>query len=273
MSALTFTLIETPEYELDLSTLTPDMLRGKTLDKIKAIKLDAGKTRISVSKIFKVTGRDTENLKFNNCTEKLSAIGKGLQQGTITVDGNVGDYLGQAMTGGEIHLKGKARDFVGANMRGGKIFIKGHVGDYLGAGIITETQGMNGGLISVSGNAGIRVGDRMRRGIIIIHGNAGDYCGARMKAGSIIVLKEVGKYSGYLMKRGTIILSRQPGYLTSTFECCGHLELTFLRLLFKQLAQMGQPLSKFKNFNSEAIRYAGDLANNGQGEIFILQAT
>ena len=92
-----------------------------------------------------------------------------------------------------------------------------------------------------------------------------------MIAGSIVVMGEVGDHCGYAMKRGTIILTEEPVRLLPTFQSCGECDLTYLRLLFKQFAQMGQPLSKLNRFSSSAIRYAGDLANKGLGEIILIK--
>ncbi len=271
MKPLSFKLKIKPEFTLDVSPLTPDKFAGKTTAKIKTIHLCYGKQKISVDKLFSVTGGDTENILFLDSTEKLICVGQDMSYGSIEVKGDVGNLTGQYMRGGFIRIQGNAGAWTGNSMKNGHIEITGNTGDFLGAGLPGDPHGMSNGLIFVNGNAGDRVGDRMRRGIIIINGHAGDYCGSRMGAGTIIILDKAGKHSGFRMKRGTIILAKQPRHISATFKSCGNLKMQFLRLLFKQLSEMGNQFSMFKKYGPEVHRFAGDLASNGKGEILILQ--
>ena len=264
-------LTTTPDYAVDMSPVTPEKLQGKTNEQIKKIKLTSGRQRITVESLFKVTGNDVERIIIENSHKKLCCIGQNLTHGVIEIQGPAGDNVGVGMRGGQIVITGTVGNFAGANMKGGTIDIKGNAGDFVGAGRTGEMQGMAGGLIIVRGNVGDRAGDRMRRGTIFIGKNAGDYCGSRLIAGTIIVMGQTGEYSGYAMKRGTIILTQLPARMTASFQDCGEFELGYLRLLFKQFAQMGQPLSKLNQFSPRAKRFAGDLANQGLGEILLLQ--
>jgi len=45
MSGLTLTLVEAPDFALDMSVLTPAALAGKRLTQIRAIKLQQGRKR------------------------------------------------------------------------------------------------------------------------------------------------------------------------------------------------------------------------------------
>ena len=271
MTALTFKLKTTLEFTLNVSPVTPDNLLNKTITQIKKIKLSYGKQTLTINDFFNVTGNDANNIHINGSSEKLTFIGNEMSFGAITVSGNVGDFVGQYMRGGKIRIKGNAGAWLGNSMTNGQIEIDGNVGDYVGAGLPGAPYGMSDGLILVSGNAGDRVGDRLRRGYIIICGKAGDYCGSRMVAGTIIVLDKAGKYPGFGMKRGTIIMAKKPRHIAATFKSCGNLKVQFLRLLFKQLSQLGQQFSFFDKYGPEAHRFAGDLASNGKGEILILQ--
>lgn len=271
MSKLTFTLKSIPEFTLNVSPLTPDKLKGKNTAAINRILLRYGKQKVTVSDIFKVTGTDTANIVINKSCDRLVGIGHAMQTGTITVQGDAGNFVGQHMQGGSISIDGNAGTWAGNAMSEGRIHIKGNAGDYLGAGLPGDPHGMSNGVIFVGGNAGDRAGDRMRRGIIIIKGKAGDYVGSRMLAGTIIALDKAGKYSGFGMKRGTIVLAKKPKHLSSSFKSCGNLKIQFLRLLFKQLSEMDDEYQIFKKYGPEAHRFAGDLASNGKGEILILQ--
>ncbi len=271
MKPMIFKLKIKPEFTLDISPLTPDKLKGKKITQIKSIRLSYGKQRKPVNDLFVVSGSDTDTLKFVDGTDKLTAVGQDMSHGRIEVDGDVGNLAGQYMRGGSIHIKGNAGSWIGNSMKNGFIEISGNTGDYLGAGLPGDPYGMSDGLILVHGNAGDRVGDRMRRGMIIINGNAGDYCGSRMGAGTIIILDKAGNHSGFGMKRGTIILAKQPKHISATFKSCGNLKMQFLRLLFKQLGEMGAQFNIFRKYGPEVHRFAGDLASNGKGEILILQ--
>jgi len=271
MSALILNLKTTLKFTLDISPITPDSLQKKTMAQIKKIKLNYGKQSLTVNDFFTVTGKNSNDIVIKGSSEKLTYIGHGMSFGTIKVCGDVGDFAGQHMQGGHIKIEGNAGAWVGNSMTNGQIEIDGNVSDYLGAGLPGAPYGMSDGLILVSGNAGDRVGDRLRRGYIIICGKAGDYCGSRMVAGTIIVLNKAGKYPGFGMKRGTIIMAKKPRHIAATFKSCGNLKIQFLRLLFKQLSELGPQFSFFEKYGPEAHRFAGDLASNGKGEILILQ--
>ena len=111
----------------------------------------------------------------------------------------------------------------------------------------------------------------MRRGMIVIFGNTGDYCASNMLAGTIIVLGKTSSYPGFNMKRGTLILAKKPKHILPTFNNCGLLKIEFLRLLFKQLGVSCEQFRVFRNFGPEAVRYAGDAAAQGLGEILVLK--
>ena len=271
MSPLTFKLKIKPEFTLDVSPLIPDKLISKSSAQIKKINLRYGKQKITVEQLFSITGDNPENIKILGSSDKLICVGHSMSRGSIEIHGDVGNFTGQHMRGGNINVRGNAGAWVGNNMSNGSINIDGNVGDYLGAGLPGDLHGMSDGVIYISGNAGDRVGDRMRRGIIIICGKTGDYCGSRMVAGTIIVLDTAGKYSGFGMKRGTIILAKKPRHISATFQSSGNLKIQFLRLLFKQLSEMGRQFGFFREYGPEAHRFTGDLASNGKGEILILQ--
>jgi len=270
MKPLVLTLNKAPEAPIDLSPLMPDLLAGLEASQINRIKLAHGRNTLRVEQLFAVTGNDPENIIIRRSCNKLLYIGKGMTRGKIDVSGDAGDFAGQHMQGGALIIHGNAGSWAGSGMANGLIEIHGNVQDSPGAGLPGDAHGMSNGLIYISGNAGDRVGDRMRRGIIIICGNAGDYCGSRMQAGTVVVLKRTGEYPGTGMKRGTIVLARAPAHMAATFISCGELKMQYLRLLFKQLSQVGNTYAFLKHYAPSAHRYAGDLASNGKGEILIL---
>jgi formylmethanofuran dehydrogenase subunit C len=108
----------------------------------------------------------------------------------------------------------------------------------------------------------------MRRGLILIDGNAGDYCGSRMLAGTIGVYGKTSNYAGFGMKRGTILLTNTPK-LHATIQDCGAHNLPFLALLFESFNAFSTKFNRIKN--QRVQRFAGDLANNGNGEILVIK--
>ncbi|CAG0990478.1 formylmethanofuran dehydrogenase subunit C [Methylophilaceae bacterium] len=267
MSALTFTLKIEPKQRIDLSPLIPDALAGKSAGEIGSLTLACGKRNIRVDEAFAISGEDSQNIVIENSHAKLDYIGSQMKTGAITVKGNAGSFLGFQMRGGSIAVHGNADAYAASGLSGGLIHIHGNTGDFLAAAITGDRKGMKGGIVIVTGNAGDRVGDQMRRGILLIEGNAGQYCASRMLAGTIGVLGEVGAYAGYGMRRGTLLLTRQPG-LHATIQDCGMHTLPYLSLMMKSFAALP---SKFAKIETNRVqRYAGDIANDGKGEILVL---
>ena len=268
MSALTFTLKIQPRQRIDLSPLTPDNLAGKPAADIAAIELYSGKQKLRVYTVFDIAGDDASNIVIKSSCSKLDFIGRGMKTGRITIQGDVGSYLGFQMRNGTIVLHGDADAFTASELAGGLIHIHGNVGDFLAAAIVGNKKGMKGGTVIVTGNAGERVGYQMRRGLLLIEGNVGSYCASRMLAGTIGVLGTVGGYVGYGMRRGTLLLTQTP-VLHATIQDCGSHTLPFLSLMFKSFGNLP---TKFAKIDKNRVqRYAGDLANDGKGEILVLK--
>jgi formylmethanofuran dehydrogenase subunit C len=268
MSALTFTLKIQPRQRIDLSPLTPDNLAGKPAADIAAIELYSGKQKLRVDTVFDIAGDDASNIVIKSSCNKLDFIGRGMKTGRITIQGDVGSYLGFQMRNGTIVLHGDADAFTASELAGGLIHIHGNVGDFLAAAIVGNKKGMKGGTVIVTGNAGERVGDQMRRGLLLIEGNVGSYCASRMLAGTIGVLGTVGEYVGYGMRRGTLLLTKTPA-LHATIQDCGSHTLPFLSLMFKSFGSLPTKFAKIEK--NRVQRYAGDLANDGKGEILVFK--
>jgi hypothetical protein len=96
----------------------------------------------------------------------------------ITIDGDVGDCLGDFMAEGEIVVEGNASTCAATRMKGGRIIVKGDVGDNLGFR-------MDGGEIIVEGDADGLVGANMEDGKITVKGNPGKSNGSDMQGGEI----------------------------------------------------------------------------------------
>ncbi|HEY8117996.1 MAG TPA: formylmethanofuran dehydrogenase subunit C [Methylophilaceae bacterium] len=267
MSALTFSLKTTLQQRVDCSPLIPDNLAGKSIADIAAIELSWGNRMLRVDSLFEISGSDTNHIEFKNSNRKLDYIGSHMRSGSITIHGGAGSYLGLQMSNGVIVLHGDADAFAASGMSGGLLHIHGDAGDFLAAAIVGDRKGMHGGIVIVTGNVGDRAGDQLRRGIVLIEGNAGSYCASRMLAGTIAVLGTVGDFAAYGMQRGTLVLTQQPR-LHVTIQDCGIHTLPFLSLMFKSFSKLP---TKFAQMNKNRVqRFAGDIANDGKGEILVL---
>ena len=269
MSSLTFTLKKSPAQRIDCSRLTPDLLADKSVADIAAIELVTGNHAERVDSLFDITGDNTSDIKIANSCDKLDFIGRNMTTGQISVDGNVGAYLGLFLDGGQIEVTGDTGIYTACEMKAGQIKINGNAGEFVGGARPGYKNGMTGGIVIVTGNTGDRTGDHMRRGMILIEGNAGDYCGARMISGTIAVLGGVGAHLGYAMKRGTLLLIQAPSQgISANFNDCGSHTLAFLPLLFASFAKLDSKFADVESF-SRVQRYAGDLAGIGMGEILV----
>lgn len=267
MTSLTFSLRASVPFAVDCSLLTAGRLAGKSRREIEHLPLPSGLREASVGDLFRVSGEDTQSIVIagDRC---LSGVGSGMEQGTIVVQGDAGDYAGEGMRGGRLAISGNAGAFAGSGMRGGRLQIAGDAGPFLGGARPGERHGMRGGLIIVTGNAGDRTADRMRRGLIVVSGNAGSYCASRMIAGTVLIRGTVGAAPGFGLKRGTLLLDHPPQRLLATFQDSGAFDWLWLTLLGRQLAtEPGLPA--MQPLGARRRRYSGDLASGGRGEILV----
>jgi formylmethanofuran dehydrogenase subunit C len=268
MSALTFTLKDPTNQRVDMSPLVSQKLAGLDVEAIAAIELQSGKRKLRVDELFYITGKNTQDIIIANSTDKLDFIGKELDGGSISVQGDAGAYLGMQMKSGNINLSGDAGLYAACEMKNGLLQIDGNAGDFLGGALPGNKQGMKGGTVLVKGNVGQRAGDHMRRGQILIEGNAGDYCGSRMLAGTIAVMGNTGRYLGYAMRRGTLLLWNKP-QLSATFNDCGSHTLAFLPILFASFKSLNSRFAENKVSFNRVQRYGGDMAETGRGEVLV----
>ena len=269
MSNLTFTLKTSAKQRIDCSPLTPDLLAGKSTTDIAEIELVIGNSTERVDSLFDVSGDDATAITIANSSDKLDFIGRNMLTGKITVEGDVGGYLGLFLEGGEIEVTGNTGIYTACEMKSGQIKINGNAGDFVGGARPGYKNGMTGGTVIITGNTGARTGDHMRRGYILIEGNAGDYCAGRMISGTIAVLGDVGAHLAYGMKRGTVLLTQTPSKgIGANFNDCGSHTLAFLPLMLASFKKLDTKFATLASF-SRVQRYAGDVGGIGMGEILI----
>ncbi len=268
MSALTFVLKSELKQRVDMSPLVCGALENLTVDAIAALTLQYGKAQVRVDSLFAISGADTQNIVIKQSSGKLDFIGKNLNGGTITVEGEAGAYCGMGMKAGSICVRGNVGMFAACEMKKGFLTVHGNAGDFLGGALPGNKMGMKGGTVLVKGNVGERAGDHLRRGVILIEGDAGDYCGSRMTAGTIAVMGKVGNHLGYAMRRGTLLLW-QAANIPPMFNDCGSHTLAFLPLLFASFKQLDSKFADRDVAFNRVQRYGGDMAELGRGEILV----
>lgn len=267
MSGWVLTVVRPPRQRLDASPLLPEKLDGRTAAEIAAIELACGNRKLRVDEVFDLAPAPDTTTVIRSTGARLDNLGQAMSAGELVLEGPAGAYAGLAMTGGRLLIRGPAGPFAGAAMEGGSLEIEGDAGDFLGGGLPGERRGMAGGLIVLRGNAGRRTGERLRRGVIVVEGSAGDFLGARMVAGTIIVLGEAGRFPGFAMKRGSLLLRYPAAALLPGFVDAGIHELSFIKLLRKQLMRHSAKFATDPSFAAGLRRMVGDTTAGGKGEI------
>ena len=250
--------------------LRPDVLGGLSRDDVAHRLVPVGNTSAEIGDLFAISGEaETDALVLEGDLSHVRAVGQGMASGLLTIRGDVGSSLGQGMLGGTISVEGNVRDGAGLGMRGGFLRIKGSCGDRLGAAEPGARLGMREGVILVDGSIGNDAGLGMRRGLIAVSGSAGDGLGRDLIAGSMFAFGSVGTGIGAGMKRGTLALfGPHPPRISPTFAPSGRDRPPFLTIYLRKLEEWGFPVPA-SAFATLTNRYNGDIAEGGQGEIFV----
>jgi formylmethanofuran dehydrogenase subunit C len=110
---------------------------------------------------------------------------------------------------------------------------------------------------------------RMKRGIIVVGGLVRDFAGLQRKGGTIFLCQGAEIRTGAWMFRGTIV-SLAPITLLPTFSGASTYNPTFLRIYAKHLQSLGVRIPVDLSEGSY-VRYSGDSAIPGKGEILVWQ--
>ncbi|MEX3957824.1 formylmethanofuran dehydrogenase subunit C [Trinickia sp. EG282A] len=285
MSTTILRVKASPPFPVDGSPLTPERLDALPLASVERLALRAGSQTLAVADLFDVSrteggapattgahagGAAAPAVVMEGDARWLDRLGAGVDAGTITVRGAIGDYAGAQMRGGTLTIEGDAGDFVGCEMRGGRLAVAGDCGDFAAGARAGEMEGMTGGTLTIGGSAGQRLADRMRRGLVLVGGDCGAFAASRLVAGTICIGGRLGAHYAYGMRRGTLVLATRPAALPATFVEGGRGFEVFWALFVRSLATAPAPFSRFAA-NRLPTRYAGDLAVDGRGEILIVE--
>jgi len=268
--SLTLSYFAKTSVPVEIEGVVPDRLRDKSVAEIERIEAYHGNQMLPLAELFTISGDPADGrFDFEGDLAGVHFIGYGMSDGEIHVHGNAGRHVGGEMTGGRIEVEGNAGDWVGGEMHGGLIHVAGNAGHLVGSAYRGSKKGMTDGTILIGGDAGSEIGAAMRRGTLAIGGSCGDAAGFSMIAGSIFVFGSCGIRAGAGMKRGTIgLLGPDSVKLLPTFRHAGRFRPLFLRLLFRELAQLGFPVDPGL-LKTELLLYHGDLVALGKGEIWM----
>ena len=133
MSTLSLRLVAPPDFDVDMSSVTPDALKGRLASELRPLRLRHGQRGIALGALFESGGApDSGVIEIAGSCARLQHLGAGMTGGELRITGDCGTWLGREMRGGRIALRGNAGDGVGARMRGGLIDVTGSVGDFAG---------------------------------------------------------------------------------------------------------------------------------------------
>jgi formylmethanofuran dehydrogenase subunit C len=267
--AITMTLRQRLDERVELDGVTPDRLASLDEREIASLPVRVGRREVRLGELFDVRGGRSARVRVAGDLHQVDGLGAATSAGEMIVEGDVGDRLAAGMTGGWIDTRGSAGDAAGLAMAGGALRIVGNAGERVGAGAPGASRGMAGGEIVVNGNVGGGAAARLRRGLVVVTGTAGTDAGRAMNAGTFVAFGAVAAPSGRGSKRGSIVaLDAIEIPETYTYACT--FQPTYIRLLLTYLRRRYGVAVDDDALNGRFLRYCGDAATVGKGEILQL---
>jgi formylmethanofuran dehydrogenase subunit C len=267
------------DIPLEADTITPTHFAGKSSAKIGKLPVLQGNQTLDLASFFDISGdagstADETEIVVSGNLKDVKMIGKGMNGGRITVEGDVGMYLGAEMIAGRIHVKGSVGSWAAAEMEGGNIQIEGDAGDYLCAGYRGSPDGMKGGRVYVAGNAGREMGAHMRKGFIAVKGDVDTLAGVRMKGGTIIVVGNIADRPGVEATKGMIFCLGKVDSLLPTYKFSGSSEREFTNYYLKYLkSRRPDFISEDMDSAEKWAKFMGDFAEGDpKQEIYLREA-
>jgi formylmethanofuran dehydrogenase subunit C len=271
-------LRKNPDIPLEADTITPTHFAGKNMKEIKALPVQKGNETLKLGDFFDISGDsgptpDETDILVKGDLRKIKMIGKGMNGGTITVEGDTGMYLGAEMIAGRIHVKGSVGPWAAAEMEGGNIQIEGDAGDYLCAAYRGTTDGMKGGRVYVAGNVGREMAAHLRKGFIAVKGNVGTQAAIRMMGGTIIVVGDIAERVGVQATKGMIFCLGKIDSLFPTYKFSGSSEREFVNYYLRYLKDRRPDfLSENIDVSEKWTKFIGDFSEASPGEEIYVRA-
>ncbi len=272
--AITLRLKNTYTIPISIKGIIPARLTELNRGEFEKLPVQLGNQATAAAEIFDIDWKDTSDLtlRLEGDLQTVSSIGCEMENGTIVVSGDAGDYLGCQMKGGQIEVEGSVGQYAAAEMSGGTIRVAGNASDWLAAALPGSKAGVSGGDVFVAGGAGYAAAFRMRRGNLIVQKNVGRMLGWEMLAGTIVVGGCTQPHVGKGMVRGTIMListkqsENNIQCLPATFSKGGQFRPSFMQMLGKEIDFDFGEVDWSRNHYT---MFHGDHLKGGRGEIFV----
>jgi formylmethanofuran dehydrogenase subunit C len=260
VKTITLTLQKKSPIALEFDELIPDEIYGWEQADFEKYEVPVGNTRFPLTDYFDIevegeaAGPEEVKMILDGDCGRVKYIGNKMSAGEITVNGPVDLHCGAEMLGGKITVNGDAESYAGREMKGGELEIFGSTREFCGCSYIGDWRGMSGGKITVHGNAGKQLGECLSGGEIYVKGDCDILAGIHMTKGFIQIDGDVTRWPGGQMKNGAILINGKLGRLLEGFTLDGIVK---------------DPDIEGKVFSGKYIKYTGDIALNGKGELYL----
>lgn len=260
MKTITFNQKKTSPIALEFDELIPDEIYSWEKSDFDNYMVPIGNSRFPFSDYFDVEIEGSAEspaevvMELNGDLGRVKYIGSGMSNGQIVANSSVDLHCGAEMSGGSIVINGDAESYAGREMTGGELTIKGDVKEFCGSSYIGDWRGMTAGKIIVEGSAGKQLGECLTGGEIHVKGDCDILAGIHMTKGLIQIDGDVTRWPGGQMQNGDIVIN---GKLSRSLEG------------FNQEDIVDNPTIAGKSFNGQYIKYIGDIARNGKGNLWL----
>ncbi|KZX15538.1 formyltransferase/hydrolase complex Fhc subunit C [Methanobrevibacter cuticularis] len=260
MKTITFNQKETSPIALEFDELIPDEIFTWEKSDFDSYMVPIGNSKFPLSNYFDVEVEGTAEspaevvMIINGDLGRVKYIGAKMSNGQIVANSSVDLHCGAEMSGGSLLVNGDAESYAGREMTGGELTIKGNVKEFCGASYIGDWRGMTGGIITIEGNAGKQLGECLTGGEIRVKGNCDILAGIHMTKGLIQIDGDVTRWPGGQMQNGDIVIN---GKLSRSLEGFDYQEV------------ITDPTISGKSFSGKYIKYLGDIARNGKGNLWL----
>jgi formylmethanofuran dehydrogenase subunit C len=260
MKIITFNQKKTSTIGLEFDELIPDNVYNWEKSDFDKYEVPIGNSRFPLIDYFDVEVEGSAEspaevkLILNGDLRRVKYIGTKMSDGEIVVNSGVDLHCGSEMSGGEILVNGDAESYAGREMTGGSLTIKGNTREFCGSSYIGDWRGMTAGTIIIHGNAGKQLGECLTGGEIYVKGNCDILAGIHMTKGFIQIDGDVTRWPGGQMQGGNILIN---GKLSRLLEGFVEPEIVI------------DPEIAGKKFSGKYIKYTGDIARNGKGNLWL----
>ncbi len=265
-----------PGVPIEAEAVTPETFLQSGTDGISSMKVTQGNRIATLGEFFDVSGHvgssvSNTQVLVSGDLRRVKMIGKGMNGGTIEVDGSAGMYLGAEMSAGRIIVRGSVGSWAGAEMSGGNIQIEGNAADHLCTAYRGSEEGMRGGRVYVAGDVGDEMAAHMRKGFISVRGNVGSHAASRMTGGTIVIVGDVSDRISFEATGGMSIILGKLHDILPTFRFSGVSEREFTHYYLRYVVKHRPDfITETIDASEKWIKFMGDFSEGRpQHELYL----